>query len=95
VGLAGEPGDHVVIARRHDDTWWIAGINGRTASPGVDLDLHRLGPLRGTWCIVHDGAGRDGVAAREVRIDDRPGSAGFRTPPMAAGGGFVARLEAR
>jgi hypothetical protein len=29
-----------------------------------------------------------------VRIDDRRGIAGFRSPAMAAGGGFVARLEA-
>ncbi len=94
VGLAGEPGDHAVMARRNGDTWWVAGINGPNANPGADLDLTRLGPLRGTWCIVHDGAGRDSVLTREVRIDDQPEFAGFRSPPMAAGGGFVARLEA-
>jgi hypothetical protein len=90
VGLAGTPGERVVLARRADDTWWLAGINGRTPHPGTELDLRRLGTLAGTWRIVHDGSSRDEIVARDVSTGPT-----FRTPAMPAGGGFVARLVGR
>lgn len=39
--LAAAPGSHVVVARRSGRTWYVAGINGRTASiwPGLDSSV--------------------------------------------------------
>ncbi|MFI7696672.1 glycoside hydrolase family 97 catalytic domain-containing protein [Nonomuraea sp. NPDC049655] len=87
VGLAGEPGDHVVLARRTGGTWWLAGINGPVARPAVTLGLGRLGPLSGTWRLVGDGADRDAVAVSDVAAGEA-----FQVPAMPPGGGFVARL---
>ncbi|HEY3549176.1 MAG TPA: glycoside hydrolase family 97 catalytic domain-containing protein [Propionicimonas sp.] len=89
VGLDGEPGDRVVLARRAGETWWLAGINGRTATQETELDLRRLDRPRGRWLLVHDGPGRDDVVVRDVDAGAR-----FIAPAMPAGGGFVARLLA-
>ncbi len=37
--VCGDPGHHVVLARRHGDTWYIAGINGTDEQIELDLDL--------------------------------------------------------
>ena len=94
VGLAGQPGDHVVIARRKGDAWWLAGINGRQARAGSRVNLGRLGTLRGRWRIVQDGDGRDEVVERTAPVHEGPARAQIDLPAMAAGGGFLARLEA-
>ncbi|MEU7003640.1 glycoside hydrolase family 97 catalytic domain-containing protein [Nonomuraea sp. NPDC046570] len=87
VGLAGEPGDHIVLARRAGGTWWLAGINGLAPRTEAELGLGRLGPLRGTWRVVADGADRD-----EVVVSDTAAGEVFRVPAMSTGGGFVAHL---
>ena len=47
--LAGEPGSHVVIARRSGPQWWVAGINGRAEPVTVELP-----DLAGSWLTVDD-----------------------------------------
>lgn len=37
--LAGEPGDHVVVARRLGDRWWVGGINGSPQARTVQLPM--------------------------------------------------------
>ena len=37
--LMGEPGQFVVMARRHGDQWYIGGINGENAGRDVDVPL--------------------------------------------------------
>lgn len=37
--LGGEPGSHVLLARRAGDAWWIAGINGTYEPMTVLVDL--------------------------------------------------------
>lgn len=54
--LDGEPGKHVVLARRHEDEWWIAGINGRYRDVTVSLDLSVLSGLTAPLTVVGDGA---------------------------------------
>ncbi len=79
--LAGEPGEYVVVARRHGDDWWVAGINGGDEPRTVDLELDFAPP--GDALLLTDGAGRDDVVTGSVR------------PPriaMAARGGFALRL---
>jgi alpha-glucosidase len=76
--LAGEPGDHVVIARRSGPHWWVAGINGRTEPVVVQLDLAELAGDAAAWRLVGD----DLVASRQ------PAAGTDLT--MAPYGGFLA-----
>lgn len=41
--LAGYPGESAVIARRHGDTWYIAGINGTNEELTIEPDYSRIG----------------------------------------------------
>ena len=41
--LAGYPGKSAVIARRHGDTWYIAGINGTNEELTIEPDYSRIG----------------------------------------------------
>ncbi len=90
VGLAGEPGDSAVVARRSGDEWWIAGINAATAKEPEVLDLARLGLGAGVWEVLGDGETRDAVV-----VERRDAAQPFVRPALGAGGGFVARLLPR
>lgn len=98
VGLGGEPGSHVVLARRSDSAWYLAGIAGETAREGDVIDVAALGLPHldlspsgslGTWRILHDGDARDSITLSHQEA--RQGT--FTTPPMNRGGGFVAILD--
>lgn len=89
IGLAGEPGDSVVLARRSGESWWIAGINGDAPKDAAQLDLTRLGDLSGQWEVFSDGDSRDDIAVMRTAVD-----AEFTRPALGAGGGFTARLIA-
>ncbi len=90
VGLAGEPGDSVVVARRAGDVWWIAGINAASPKEAEMLDLARLGVAPGVWEVASDGGSRDTISVAQVDVT----ADGLPRPALAAGGGFVARLLA-
>ena len=77
--LSGTPGDHVVFARRHDDQWWIGGINGREHPVELTLDL---APFDQAFRVGVDGATRDEIDYRDAQ--------GSMTVRMAAFGGFFA-----
>jgi hypothetical protein len=51
---AGEPGSHVVVARRAGRDWYVAGINGRPEPVTVDLDLTALAGEGTSWLTVGD-----------------------------------------
>ena len=69
--IDGYPGKYAVIARRHDDTWYIAGVNAMDHQLDLNLDLPMLSkdqqitiyadsdgnPLRATSMTVKDPAG--------------------------------------
>jgi len=85
--LGGEPGDHVVVARRHGATWFVAGISGRDAPHLVTVRP----PLdAGTWTIdlIGDGDDPHRFAISHDTIDGVP----VLTVAMATRGGFAARL---
>lgn len=91
VGLSGEPGDHVVVARLSGREWWVAGLCGPTPRPAELLSLERLGKdgpgqVHGDWVVVGDGVDRDAVQVSRPA----PGP-GLPLPAMATGGGFLAR----
>lgn len=81
--LAGAPGSHVVMARRHGGDWFVAGINGGAEPAGVDLDLSTLAGTGRDWLVLHDGAGRDDL------VETRTAGAGPGVT-MAPYGGFLA-----
>lgn len=86
VGLAGVPGEFVVVARRSGDEWWVAGIchQGKDAFelPVSALELD----YPGTWAIISDGHTRD-----DVSVTSQPGHVELIAPSMAPAGGFIAR----
>lgn len=90
VGLAGEPGDSAVVARRAGEVWWIAGINAASPKGPEALDLSRLGLASGSWEVFSDGSCRD-----EISVGHVDGGLELVRPALAAGGGFVARLVER
>jgi alpha-glucosidase len=53
--IAGEPGKFVVLARKGDGRWYLAGINGETAEKKLTLDLSKLRVRSGT--LITDGTG--------------------------------------
>jgi alpha-glucosidase len=84
--LDGEPGSHVVIARRHETHWFVAGINGRAEPRTVDLPLADLAAGDAPWLLITDGAGRDQfVVTRRKTAAEPPSSV-----TMAPNGGFLA-----
>jgi len=57
--IEGYPGKYVVLARRHGDTWYIAGINASEETVTLDLDLTWLG--EGQYRIYSDDAQKNPV----------------------------------
>lgn len=53
--LAGYPGDHVVIARKKDDVWYIAGINGDDESKMISFDVKSLKGMGKKVTMFEDG----------------------------------------
>ncbi|MEL6983062.1 MAG: glycoside hydrolase family 97 catalytic domain-containing protein [Actinomycetota bacterium] len=80
--LAGQPGTHVVLARRHQDRWWIGGLNGTDEAMTVDLDVRQLDGV-GPLLVATDGDRRDDVGFSTW-------SGGSLRVEMAPSGGFVA-----
>jgi hypothetical protein len=86
--LAGEPGDYVVLARRHDDTWYIGGVNGREARRDITVPLSFLDG-GGSMTLIQDG--RD---ARTFDSSSRPARASDSLAvQMKSYGGFAAVLN--
>ena len=40
--IAGQPGQDATIARRHQQTWWVAAVNGENKAKTLDIDLPML-----------------------------------------------------
>lgn len=66
--LGGEPGKYVVLARRSGKRWYIAGINGESASRNVTLDLTPLKVKHGDVAIT-DGEGGSSFRQQSVELD--------------------------
>ena len=88
--LDGSPETHVVLARRHGASWWIAGLDGDAGSRRFDVPLEVLGgPYH---CRVTTG-GADGATLTETITDvDATSTLGVDT---VEGDGFLAWCEPR
>jgi hypothetical protein len=85
--LVGEPGQIAVFARRHGNSWFIAGINGTGAALPAHLDLSPFKEFRQRLLIAE---GDD--ALRQVAVTPLDNSDDWRhaIPPR---GGFIFRLD--
>ena len=83
--LSGEPGKHLVLARRAGKQWFVAGFNAETSIKTVALDL---GFLKGREAeLIGDGEGM-----RDFHVGRLKATA--KTPlTMKPSGGFVAQFK--
>jgi alpha-glucosidase len=88
--VSGYPGRNVVLARRHGDSWYVAGVNGLNEPRQQTLDLGKFLPA-GTFhlTLITDGpdAKSFGGETRDVTAAD---SVEAQLQPY---GGFVAQLS--
>ena len=52
--IDGFPGKFAVMARKGDNRWYIAGINGEATEKKITLDFSKL-PMRGSFQLINDG----------------------------------------
>jgi hypothetical protein len=83
--LAGYPGDHVVMARRAGDVWYIAGINGRDESQDLPLALKGIVKSDSRILLFADDSQQERAWQISRPSADRLPSA----VPCRARGGFV------
>jgi hypothetical protein len=86
--LVGEPGKIVVFARRHENSWFIAGINGTTNSIPVDLDLKSFREFSKRFVVAESADN----AKMKVAVSPLKNSNEWQheIPPR---GGFILRLD--
>ena len=87
--IDGYPGKFVVLARRGEGRWYVAGINGEGVEKKLTLDLREL-RLRGPGTLIADGAGGNLSFRRETIRLGPDMKLEVVLPPR---GGFVAVFE--
>ncbi|MFT3784385.1 MAG: glycoside hydrolase family 97 catalytic domain-containing protein [Nibricoccus sp.] len=84
--IDGFPGKYVVMARRGEGRWYVAGINGEVESKALTLDLNRIAKAGAQGLLIADG--EDGnLSFRKETV--RLGADGKMTITLPACGGFV------
>jgi alpha-glucosidase len=87
--LDGYPGKFVVLARRGEGRWYIAGINGETVERKLRLDLSKL-PIRGSGTLIADADVGNLSFRRELVRPPAGRKLEIALPPR---GGFVLVME--
>lgn len=82
--LDGYPGKFIVIARRKNTSWYVAGINGSKGAKDMTVDLSFLGKGRRQITVIKDGEkGREfAILEKKVQLDEKvlltvPSAGGF------------------
>ncbi len=83
--LDGYPGKFVVLARRGEGRWYVAGINGEMEAKKIVLNLNEL-PVRGSGTLITDG-GSDSLSFRHETVGVT--SEGKLEVSISPNGGFV------
>ncbi len=87
--IDGYPGKYVILARRHDNKWYIAGTNAESATKKLTLDLSRFISNGDTINIITDNKKTREPESKTIKIKNAA-----RVPidilPM---GGFVMEVE--
>ena len=90
--VTGEPGEYIVLARRHGRDWYLGGITNWTERQ-IDVPLRFLPPGVFSAKVFADGS-MDESKPNAVTIADAKVDHDGKLPcRLAAGGGFVAVLE--
>jgi hypothetical protein len=79
--IDGYPGKYVVVARKAEGKWWVAGVNAEEEVRAVRFDPKALG-MEGAVTVIEDGEGA-AFAEREVKAGEAV------EVKMKAKGGFV------
>ena len=83
----GYPGRYVVLARRHGDRWYVAGLNAQKEPLTLTLDLSFLGSQ--SVSLIKDYANKNGAVAGTTRTDVKLNKKGQLKVTMAPNGGFI------
>ena len=83
--IDGYPGEYAVIARKHGETWYVAGVNGGAESKVLNLDLSFIPKKDGV--LIRDGEEGLTSVQNEVSITD-----GTLEVEMDSRGGFVIKF---
>lgn len=67
--IDGYPGKYVVLARRHGDTWYIAGVNAQKEPVTVALELPMFAPSQKVTVYSDDSELQGSV--KEMKIDKK------------------------
>lgn len=86
--VAGYPGDHFVIARRSGDTWYLAGINGKTEARNIVFQLPFIKSVSQLQCIG-DGDDINSFGYATIQKTDHDNF----TIRMSGNGGFVSVIK--
>ncbi|WP_210486751.1 glycoside hydrolase family 97 protein [Rufibacter aurantiacus] len=81
--IHGYPGKEVVMARKANGKWYVAGINGEKTAKTLQLDLSFLDGKKGAY--ITDGT--DAAGMQQQTID--PAKGGKTTVELKPNGGFV------
>ena len=85
--IDGYPGRYVVLARRHGEQWYVAGLNAEKKPLTLTLDLSFLGSQ--SVSLINDYANKNGAVAGTNRSDVKLNKKGQLKVTMAPNGGFV------
>jgi alpha-glucosidase len=90
--LDGEPGQHLVIARRSGDDWFLGALTDHTAR---DITVHFDFLKKGRWKLrLWKDAADSNVNAEHLEVEERlVTSTDSLTIHLAPAGGFAARLQ--
>jgi uncharacterized protein (TIGR03067 family) len=88
--LDGYPGKYVVLARRGEGRWYVAGINGEANPRTVELDLGEFG-IDGPLTVITDGEAAGNLSFQQKSVE-LPAN-GQVELTLAPQGGFVAVFE--
>lgn len=83
--IDGYPGDYVVIARRKEDTWYIAGINGKNSPKNLSFELPFETTTSGT--LITEGEVPRSFSNRDIQ----PNEEGKIEIILKPNGGFVTK----
>ena len=81
--IDGFPGKYVVIARKGEKNWYVAGINGENTEKEISVDLSAF--KKPAYALITEGAGEEYLTTKAFPLP----SNGKVSIKMKAGGGFI------
>lgn len=88
--VAGYPGREAVLARRHGDAWYVAGVNGRNEARDLSVELAKfLAPRGFAMTLITDGPDATHFASQARTVN---GGDALKVHLLPYGG-FIAQLK--